>query len=187
MKPTPLLLNVLAATACAVSSAHAGTGYVTYAGKSTVSQTPPMNVPSLCECFEANSASFSVYAAGLIPSNDKGELDGSFGAGISMDYFFTQYIGLEGDATWFAEDSAVHLFTGSVVLRAPIKDLCLAPYVLAGGGIHANGVTQGVAHLGGGVDFRMVNCIGLFADARYTWADDTSNYTTIRGGVRFAF
>ncbi|MES2705895.1 MAG: outer membrane beta-barrel protein [Verrucomicrobiota bacterium] len=180
----PLLASV--AFLSSPPSVRAGE-YVNYGGGGAITQLPQINVPSLCECFSPNTATFSVYAAGLSPSDDRGELDGSMGMGISGNYFFSENVGIEGDATWFAEDSTVNLITGSIVLRAPIPSLCLAPYAMAGIGVHANGVNQAIAHLGGGVDFRLVNCFGLFADARYTWADETSNYTVIRGGVRFSF
>ncbi len=161
---------------------------------------PALNVPALCDCFEGNTASMSVYAGGLIVNSgslNRGgshghgagqeSLSDSFAAGISMNYFFTPIVGVEGDYTFAANSSEVNLLTGSVVLRAPIRAACLAPYAVAGGGLHADGVTQGVYHAGGGVDFRLANCFGVFADARYTWAEDTEDYTIVRGGVRFNF
>ncbi len=152
---------------------------------------PALQVPSLCDCFEANSASFSTYIGGLVSSGGAGHgqesLKDAFAAGIALDYFMTENVGLEADATFIATSSEISLFTASVVLRAPIKSACLSPFVLAGGGLHADGVTQGVWHAGGGVDFRLANCWGIFADARYTWAEDSDCYTLLRGGVRFSF
>lgn len=188
MKITSQTLSVTIAAAAALlslASAQAGTEFLSYGAPPPPSMD--MNVPTLCECFSPNTATFSIYAAGLAPSDKNGELSNAVGGGIAGSYFFSQNFGFEGDASWFAEGSTVNLITGSIVLRAPIPSLCMAPYVTVGGGVHANGVTQGVAQLGGGFDFRLVNCFGLFADARYTWADDTSNYTVIRGGVKFSF
>ena len=153
--------------------------------------TPALNVPAVCDCFEANSLSFSTYAGGMISNGGAGNggesLDDAFAAGIALDYFFTQNVGLEADATFITTSSEISLVTGSVVVRAPVKSACFAPFVLAGGGIHADGVTQGVWHAGGGLDLRLANCWGIFADARYTWAEDSDNYTLLRGGVRFSF
>lgn len=122
----------------------------------------------------------------MLPDSD-GELDDVFGAGFAIDYFFTEYVGIEVDASWLAQDSTVHLFTSSLIFRLPIKEVCLAPFVFGGGGVHTDGDTQGVFHAGGGLDWRFTNCIGVFADARYTWANDTDDYVLIRGGVRFGF
>jgi hypothetical protein len=93
---------------------------------------------------------------------------------------------LEADATWLDNESAIHAFTASVVIRYPIQSACIAPYILAGGGVHADSETQGTAHLGAGIDIRLMkwSCAGFFADARYTWADDTDNYTIVRAGFR---
>jgi len=148
---------------------------------------PQINVPAVCDCFNAGSSSVSVYASGLLPDSGAGELDDAFGGGLAYDYFFTPNIGVMVDATWSGTDSVTHLFTGSLVLRAPITSICLAPYVFAGGGYHTNGTSQDVWHVGGGLDYRITNCWGLFADARYTWASDTQDYTIVRAGVRFGF
>ncbi|MBP7948007.1 MAG: hypothetical protein KA004_00025 [Verrucomicrobiales bacterium] len=153
-------------------------------GKAPVGKTPPPPPPAGCSCFEPGGQ-FSLFAAAMI--GDGGELDDSLGGGISAAYFFTPYVGLEGEAAWFAEDSVVHSFTGSLVLRAPITSICLAPYIMVGGGVHANSVTQGVFHAGGGLDYRFSNCIGLFADARYVWAEETDNYVIVRSGFRMNF
>lgn len=172
--------------AITLASAQAGTGYVQVdSGKASV---PParIEVPTLCQCFEPNTASVSVYAAALLPDGD-GSLDDSFGGGLAVDYFFSENVGIQVDATWADADSAVHLFTSSLVLRYPIKSICLAPFIFAGGGVHTDGVTQGVFHAGAGLDYRFNQQVGIFADARYTWTEETEEYSVVRTGVRFAF
>ena len=94
---------------------------------------------------------------------------------------------MEGSYSIFGTDSAVHQLSGSLILRFPIRSLCLAPYVFTGGSFHTDGVNQSTLHLGGGLDYRFANCVGVFADAQYNWAEDTSDYTTVRTGVRFGF
>jgi hypothetical protein len=178
--------------ALALSSLSAVAGLAPTLGKSIAQ--PAINVPSVCDCFQAGTANLSFYAAGLISGSSSSsshhggsEFDGSIGGGIALDYFFTENVGVSGDATWLAEDSAVHLFSGSVILRAPIKSACLAPYIMAGGGFHTDGVSQGILHAGGGIDFRIANCWGIFADARYNWASETDDYSVVRGGLRMSF
>lgn len=148
-----------------------------------------------CDCFEAGPQ-ISLFAAGIIGGGGGGGhyggqegLDDGFGAGFSGAYFFTEHFGLEGSAMWLSNDNAIHAFDLSAVARLPIEELCLAPYVYGGGGIHTNSVTQGTAHVGGGVDFRFDNfgCNGLFVDARYTFAESTDDYTIVRAGVRWDF
>lgn len=164
-------------------SAQAGTSYV---APGPVAPPERIEVPTLCQCFEPNTASVSIYAAGLFP-NGSGDLDHAIGGGLAVDYFFSENVGIEVDGTWADADSAVHLFTGSVVLRFPIKSICLAPFVFAGGGVHTDGVTQGVYHVGAGLDYRFNPSVGVFADARYTWTEETEEYTLARAGLRFAF
>jgi hypothetical protein len=184
MNKTKLTTLVLAALG--MVSAQAGTGYVSY-GKAPGKGPGPISVPSLCECFNANTANVSVFAAGLIADENSADLDDAIGGGIAASFFFTENFGVEGSYSLFNTDSQVHQLSGSLVLRFPIKSICLAPYVLAGGSFHTNGVNQGTIHAGGGLDYRFSNCVGLFADAQYNWADETSDYTTVRTGVRFGF
>ena len=179
------ILTTLALAALGLASAQAGTGYVSY-GKSPKAPAP-MAVPSLCECFNANTANASVFAAAILPQNTTDELDDALGGGISMSYFFTENVGVEGSYSLFGTDSAVHQISGSLVLRLPIRSICLAPYALVGGSMHSDGVNQGTWHVGAGVDYRFASCVGIFADAQYNWAEDTSDYTTVRTGVRFGF
>lgn len=167
-------------------SAQAGTSYVQVDSGKSIAPPARIEVPTLCQCFEPNTASVSIYAAGLLPDSDGG-LDDSFGGGLAVDYFFSENVGIQVDATWADADSVVHLFTGSVVLRYPIKSICLAPFIFGGGGVHTDGVTQGVFHAGGGLDYRFNDKVGIFADARYTWTEETEEYALVRTGVRFAF
>lgn len=171
--------TTLLATIALAGISHAGPSY----GKAPVSKGPvPLPAPT-CNCFEPGGQ-FSLYGAGLVGASD---IDDSFGAGIAADYFFTPFVGVEADATWAFADTTVHAFTGSVVLRYPIVSACIAPYILGGGGFHTDGVKQGTFHAGGGLDVRLANCFGIFADARYTWAQDTDDYTIIRAGIRMNF
>ena len=180
-----ITLTTLALAALGLASAHAGSGYVSY-GKAPKGPAP-IQVPSLCECFNATTSNVSVFAAAILSESATNDLDDSFGGGIAMDYFFTENVGLEGSYSIFGTDTAVHQFSGSLVLRLPIKSICLSPYALLGGSYHTNSVNQGTWHVGAGLDYRFANCVGIFADAQYNWAQDTTDYTTVRTGVKIGF
>ncbi len=141
-----------------------------------------IEVPSLCDAFNPGPV-VSLYGAGIVAGDD---LDDALGGGLSLGYFFTENVGIEVAGTWLATESVMHDITGSVVFRAPIKSACIAPYVLVGGGIETDSVVQGTAHVGAGLDVRFSGRAGIFADARYTFADETENYTIIRAGFRIS-
>jgi hypothetical protein len=173
-----------ATTTLFATIALAGFSFAGPAGKAPTGKGP-MPAPSAptCNCFEPGGQ-FSLYAAAFVGADD---IDDSLGAGLAADYFFTRNLGVEGDATWGFADSTIHTVNASAVLRFPITSACIAPYVLAGGGIHTDGVTEGTFHVGGGLDVRLKDCFGIFADARYTFAQETDDYTVIRAGVRMNF
>ena len=187
MRPPQMKTIQLAtlAAACTLASGtlHAGT---------SVDKNPapknarPINVESVCDCFDAGKVTVSLYGAGIV--FDSAPIDDALGGGIGLGYFFTDFAGVEVDATWLATDSVLHNFSGSVVLRYPVKSACLAPYVLAGGGYETDSVQQWTAHVGGGIDWRFgsgPNCLGLFADARYTWTEEETDFTLVRAGFKF--
>jgi hypothetical protein len=105
-------ISILAA-ACSLISAQAGEA--PSLGKAPAKgPVPQINVPAVCDCFNAGSSSVSVYASGLLPDSGAGELDDAFGGGLAYDYFFTPNVGVMVDATWSGTDSVTHLFTGSL-------------------------------------------------------------------------
>ena len=154
--------------------------------KNPIPPGPPIQVESVCDCFDPGKIQISLYGAGII--FDKGDLDDSLGGGLGFGYFFCENVGLEIDATWLATESELHNFSGSLVLRLPIKSACLAPYVLAGGGYEVDSLKQWTVHAGAGIDVRLGDgpmCPGFFADARYTWTEEETDFTLIRAGFRF--
>ena len=187
MRPPQMKTIQLAtlAAACTLASGtlHAGTSVDK---NPAPKNAPPINVESVCDCFDAGKVTVSLYGAGIV--FDSAPIDDALGGGIGLGYFFTDFAGVEVDATWLATDSVLHNFSGSVVLRYPVKSACLAPYVLAGGGYETDSVQQWTAHVGGGIDWRFgsgPNCLGLFADARYTWTEEETDFTLVRAGFRF--
>lgn len=146
-------------------------------------KAPVMPDPG-CQCF-APGAAFGLFGGAILPSSGRGD-DDSLGGGVLAEYFFTENIGLQGSYGAYATNSEHHAFDASLVLRAPIKSLCIAPYILAGGGYSVDGTSEGNFHAGGGLDVRFSSCVGLFADGAYHWAND-GDYTIVRLGVKFPF
>ena len=167
-------------------------GSAVFAGPYSSPKNPPMVPPpptlEECTCFSGDVLEVSVFAAGMLPSDDS-YLDDAIGGGLGLGYFFTENVGIEANYAAFAQDSEAHLFTANLVLRAPISGACFAPYFLVGGGVHTNSVTQGLWNVGGGIDWRLdeAGCWGIFADATYTWTEETDDYTVVRIGIRTNF
>jgi outer membrane protein W len=178
-----LTLTILSFVGLVGSSFAGGSSYGKSVSKAPVEPAPAL--PSGCNCFAAGSQGLSLYAANFSGAD---EFEDSLGAGLSYSTWATENVGFELDATWAFTDSTVHTINGSVVLRAPITSICLAPYALAGAGYHTNGVNQATFHIGAGLDYRIsANCMGIFTDVRYTFAEDTGDYTVVRAGVRMNF
>jgi len=88
--------------------------------------------------------------------------------------------------------TTLHSFSGSLIFRAPIDDLCLAPYAYVGGGATVDGRQWASAHGGVGVEYRFTPGKGVFVDGRWTYLGDRFghgdlNYFSTRVGFRFAF
>ncbi|NNE92636.1 MAG: outer membrane beta-barrel protein [Verrucomicrobiales bacterium] len=166
-------------TVLAVSGSFAVAG----GGKAPVIED---KIPLGCACFDPGFE-FSGFAAGILPEEWG---DDELGGGVSLAYFLSENIGVELSYSVLATDSEEHVVTGNIVYRFPIKDICVAPYVLVGGGLVTNSDTHGLFDVGGGIDVRFDSwgCIGIFADATYNWVeDDGQDFTLIRAGFRVPF
>jgi hypothetical protein len=152
-------------------------------GKVTVTQPP---VETGCDAFNGGLA---VSAYGLFLSPDASAEDDVFGGGLGVEYFFNQYFGVAGSAQWADPgESLVHNYSADLVLRYPITSLCIAPYIFGGGGVHTNSSTKMIARIGGGLDVRLWDANGIFADFTQTIPEsEIDQYQIIRLGVKFAF
>ena len=68
--------------------------------------------------------------------------------------------------------------------------LIVTVVALVGGGAAYGGNRpgHGFGHVGGGLEYRVTNNIGLFSDARYVYSSvDPQNAVAVRAGFRFAF
>ncbi len=180
MKTTSL---VVAALVGAASTLVAGPMSSGKDGKVTIQQPP---VESGCDAFNGGWA-FSAYGLFLTP--DAEVEDDTFGGGLAAEYFFNQYFGVSALAQWADPgDSLVHNYAADLVVRYPITSLCIAPYAFVGGGVHTNSATEMIGRAGAGLDVRLFDNNGLFADYTYTMpGGDIEDYQLIRLGVKFAF
>ena len=114
--------------------------------------------------------------------------DGRLGAGAGLNYFFCRHVGVGADA--YSEDTT-HRFidssSGNLILRLPIGETGMAPYIFGGGGYQFDKVQQGFGQAGAGIEFRFARHLGVFVDARYVIVQHTDNYAVGRAGLRFSF
>ena len=147
-------------------------------GKYVVEKNPVV----AASCYDGGFE-FGIFGAGLFPES---HYEDSLGGGVSLGYFYNENFGFDFSAAIFSTDSEVHNYTIDAVYRLPFN--CIAPYVLAGGGVHTNGETEGLFRFGGGVDFRLFENSSLFADGIYSiLGGDVADYAIARVGLRFAF
>ena len=175
-------LNTLLAFVVLASSAIAGPSY---SGKNPKAPALPPPPPAGCMAFEPG-ASFDVFAGLIIPDGGDTEV----GGGVGVNYFFTRNFGIDVNYGLYATDSEHHQIDGNFVLRAPIDSLCIAPYVLAGGGYATNSYSGFTYQVGAGLDVRFQSAghLGVFAEGLYHFAeDDVPEFTTVRLGLRIPF
>jgi hypothetical protein len=166
-----------------------------------------------------------------------------WGGGLGINYIFARYFGIGIEQSVFgrnsgnAKNAGEGLFndpnydvgnygytrwqtTANLILRYPICQWNLAPYLLVGGGAMYGNVPninygqavndgvvaqggpnlgvrnryrmagQGFGHVGGGLEYRVTENIGLFSDLRYLFSNVSglpNNQMQWRYGVRLAF
>ena len=114
--------------------------------------------------------------------------DGRLGLGAGIQYFPHRMIGLEGEA--YSENAGHHFIDNASVnllLRLPIADSGVAPYLIGGAGRQFDPLYQWTFGMGGGLEFRFSPHVGLFLDGRYIVADETDEYGLGRAGLRVGF
>lgn len=178
MKSLATLLMSLALASVAIA------GPAGYAAKSPKSPVAPLAPATGCNCF-GPGASFDIFAAGIFPEGGTEAL----GGGVGVTYFFNRYLGIDLNYAAYGTSSAHHEFDGNLVLRVPIDSLCIAPYAIVGGGFATNSTNRGNYDVGGGLDIRIpsANCLGIFAEGAYHFAEKEADYTTVRLGLRIPF
>ncbi|HLX97000.1 MAG TPA: hypothetical protein VKU37_14765 [Verrucomicrobiae bacterium] len=110
------------------------------------------------------------------------------GAGLGLNYFITRNIGIGADA--YSENTTgvfVDNASGNLILRIPLGQCGLAPYVFGGGGRNFDALKTWFAQAGVGMEYRFTRNVGVFVDARGVLPDEAKYYGVGRLGVRFAF
>jgi hypothetical protein len=121
----------------------------------------------------------------------KGRTPG-WGGGLGANFFFARYFGIGVEQSMFGHKGTYTDWAtiGNFFLRYPICSLNLAPYaMIGGGGIYAKNMKGiGLGHIGGGLEFRITDNIGLFGDARWMYSGvEPKSGVLARTGLRFAF
>ena len=136
----------------------------------------------------------------------------AWGGGLGINYFFARYFGIGLEQDLYGRNSGSSegdsgytrwATIGNLFLRYPICSWNLAPYIMVGGGANYGNVPtretpvgtyrpagQGFGHVGGGLEYRITENIGLFTDARYLFSGVAAlpdNQLMWRYGLRFAF
>jgi hypothetical protein len=143
----------------------------------------------------------------------------AWGGGLGANYFFTRFLGVGIEQDLYGRNSKGSgvaqgndfgytrwATIGNLFLRYPICSMNLAPYLMVGGGANYGNVGggyvgtpgsrpnrlagQGFGHVGGGLEYRVTENIGLFSDARYLFSGVSglpNNQLMWRYGLRFAF
>ena len=188
MKLINKICLIAGGSALLMSTASAGDD--TWYGKNPAPAKAPVPAPL---CFEAGETSLDIVSVYADPTGGGGEwydgsgLDSGVGGGLALTHFYTENLGVSAGAYWWDGNGAIHSVTGSVIYRHPLQDLCLAPYVYGGVGGHFDSVNQISGHLGAGVEYRVTDSVGIFADYRYTWADETEDWNLYTLGLRILF
>ena len=159
------------------------------AGPATFSGKGPVIPPPEPTCF-GPGLDIGIFGGGFLPQHSNDGLQNALGGGVLVDYFFNQYAGVEFSYGAYATSGTQHLFNGDIILRAPLHSICVAPYLMVGGGFHVDGQTVGEYHAGVGVEmrFKSMDNIGVFADGAYYWhgdGDRNRDFTLVRVGVKF--
>ena len=144
-------------------------------------------------CFAETELQLDLF--GLYGWSTEGSSGDGFGGGIGVNYFFQRYFGIGVDgavrdaSNHGSRESALWNASASLIGRFPLElggGLCLAPYILGGGGVQANGTTHGSFHAGGGLEWRATPMLGVFTEGRYIWAGH-EDQVQVRLGARIVF
>lgn len=143
--------------------------------------------------FKSMETSVDLFGSYTAASGNTDRFKDGFGGGLGVNHFFTKHFGLGLDAYAWEGDRPRNGITagvsGSLIARYPIEEIHLAPYVFGGvGGIFTESRSaQPSGHLGGGLEYRFTEHMGVFSDVRYVFADEDNDYALPRLGIRYAF
>ncbi len=171
------LLATLVALSVAVGVSYAGPTAAT-SGKSF--KQPVVAAPE--PCIADNE--FTIDGFGVYGWTDTSDYE-DWGGGVAVNYFFMKYFGI-GAEYFVVGEKPIHAVSGLFTLRFPVN--CFAPYVFGVLGGIIDGTSSFGGGVGGGLEYRVTDKVGLFGDGRYVWAEeDEFNHALVRFGIRLAF
>jgi hypothetical protein len=141
------------------------------------------------DLFRAGEVQVDAFAAGAA-GRYSGQSVNGFGGGLGVNYFLTKYFGIGVDDTLSSLNGNGHTYNstqGNIIARLPIESWHLAPYALVGGGATWGTKSQGDGNVGVGAEYRINRSVGIFADSRYLYGNNSLNETLTRAGLRFIF
>jgi hypothetical protein len=148
--------------------------------------------------YSAQEVSLDLFASYINPEGrftdlfDTNIRRGFWGGGAGVNYFFTRELGLGADFNISSKPDDLNLVdqvTGDVLFRLPLGNSGLAPYAIGSGGRAMSPRYEWVYGGGVGLEFRLNPTTGIFSDARFLWADQSTadDRLVIRAGVRLTF
>jgi hypothetical protein len=170
-----LTLSFLASLAFIASS---------YAGHEVVSKE--YKGPVAEPCFKDVELQLDIFGAYFGGHNDR--FGDGFGGGVGVNYFFTRNIGIAVSGSLYdGNEHAIWNTQLDLVFRFPIEgSICLAPYILGGGGLEIDGTVIGTYDVGGGLEWRATPSFGVYGEGRYQWGENEGT-AQARVGLRFVF
>jgi hypothetical protein len=189
-----------------------------FAGEMTVqsNQTTTQYPKTSTSLYNAGEWQVDLFGAYAFTDDDNRRLIGDdvFGGGLGINYYITRNFGIGLEGSLFDTEGDI-LGTGffNVMLRFPIAETGLAPYIFGGAGVSFNAddldsddfedardrleddddprSTDDVlflAHAGAGLEYRFSLRTSIFADARYTWCEeDDADFAVARAGIKVNF
>lgn len=128
---------------------------------------------------------------------------GLWGGGIGVNYFWSRDVGISIDsAAYCGTPRFIQYVNANLLVRFPIEQIRLAPYLFAGAGRAYNPGWSWMGDAGVGFDFRICPKLALFTDGRYVIQNLSEPLRTafsnhfgglgpeqlvLRAGVRFVF
>ncbi len=160
-----------------------------FAGSASYSKNPVIQPQQETLCF-GPGFDFGIFGGGFLPRHKSDDYDNALGGGALAEYFFNENFGIQVSYGAYATSSVQHLFNADLILRAPIHSMCIAPYVMVGGGYQVDGEKLGEYHAGVGVECKVKSMqnLGVFLDGAYYWhssSDRDRDFTLVRLGVKF--
>jgi hypothetical protein len=148
--------------------------------------------------YNAQELSLDLFASYINPEGNFGDLfdtsirEGYWGGGVGLNYFVTGGFGLGADFNMSSKPEEFDLVdqaTGNVILRLPLGNSGIAPYLIGSGGRGFSPQDMWVYGGGVGLEARFNLTTGVFSDARFFWNDKDTDYNRllIRAGLRLAF